>query len=135
VQLENVRRIITEDYSKDDQEVVSKLAGVLNQFMDDVVELSRKNVGYDNLLRSKINFDCTVDASGVPIGNNLINLGLPSYSGKTVIDVLPLQNNADRVISAPYIECAYQGNGFVRVLRVLGLPPGKKMRVVVEFIA
>lgn len=134
MQLPNVRRIIVEDFPKESAETVAKLAEILNRFMDDVVTLSRKNVSYDNLNKSQVFYDVMVDANGVPQnGNNVIKINLASYSGKVIQDVLPLQNQADRVISAPYLECQYQGNGYVHVSRVLGIPANKKFRVVIEF--
>lgn len=134
MQLSNVRRIIVEDFPKESAETVAKLAEILNSFMDDVVQLSRKNVSYDNLNKSQVFYDVMVDADGVPqSGNNVIKINLGGYSGKVIQDVQPLQNQSDRVNSAPYLECQYQGNGFVRVSRILGLPANKKFRVVIEF--
>lgn len=136
MQLDNVRRIVVEDFPKEQRETVEKLADVLNNFMDQVVELSRNQVDYQNLARTKIFYDVVVDAEGRPLANNnVINTQLSSYSGKVILDAYSVNNGADRVISPVWLECQYQGNGFVRVLRVFGLPVNKKMRVVIEFIA
>lgn len=133
-QLTNVRRIVVEDYPAESRETVSKLASTLNNFMEEVTELSRNAVDYDNLARTKIVFDVTVDASGRPQGLSQINIGLSSYSGKVLIDVQGI-SPSDVVVSAPWLDCTYQGNGLVRINRILGLPTGKKMRITVEFIA
>lgn len=133
-QLTNVRRIVVEDFPAESRETVSKLASTLNNFMEEVTELSRNAVDYDNLARTKIVFDVTVDASGRPQGLSQINIGLSSYSGKILIDVQGI-SPSDVVVSAPWLDCTYQGNGLVRINRILGLPTGKKMRVTVEFIA
>ena len=132
--IDNVRRIVVEDFKTEDREVISKLASTLNPFMEDIVQAFRKNIDYENLTRTKISFDVSVDASGKPQGVSQINTGLTSYSGKIIIDVQPLVSASDVVLSTPYLDCTYQGNGVVRINRILGLPPGKKMRVVVEFI-
>lgn len=133
-QLTNVRRIVVEDFPAESRETVGKLASTLNNFMEEVTELSRNSIDYDNLARTKIVFDVTVDASGRPQGLSQINTGLSSYSGKVVLDVQGI-SASDLVISAPWLDCTYQGNGLVRINRILGLPSGKKMRVTVEFIA
>jgi hypothetical protein len=134
MQLRNVSRIIVEDFPKETAETVGKLAEILNSFMDDVTLLSRKNISYDNLNKSQVFYEVTVDENGVPLnGNNVIKINLGGYTGKVIQDVVPLQNTSDRVISSPYLECQYQGNGFVRVSRVLGLPANRKFRVVLEF--
>ncbi len=132
-QLTNVRRIVIEDFPSEDRETVGKLASTLNNFMEEVTELSRNSVDYDNLRRTKITFDVVVDASGKPQGITQINTGLSTYSGKLLIDVQGI-SASDVVISAPWLDCTYQGNGLVRINRILGLPSGKKMRVTVEFI-
>jgi hypothetical protein len=133
-QLTNVRRIVIEDFPSEDRETVGKLAATLNNFMEEVTELSRNSIDYDNLARTKIVFDVTVDALGRPQGISQINTGLSSYSGKVLLDVQGI-SATDVVLSTPWLDCTYQGNGLVRINRILGLPAGKKMRVTVEFIA
>lgn len=133
-QITNVRRIVIEDFSAESRETVSKLASIINNFMEEVTELSRNNIDYENLNRTKIVLDVTVDAQGRPQGINQINTGLSSYSGKIILDAYGVNSTTDVVNSAPYLDCTYLGNGTVRINRILGLPAGKKMRVVVEFI-
>jgi hypothetical protein len=133
VKLPNVRRIIVEDYPEDDRETVAKIATVLNSFMDDVTNLSRNQVDYDNLNRSLIVLVTTIDANGLPKGISQINTKLSSYSGNKIVDVQSLQGG-DNVVSAPYLDCSPQGNGLVRINKFIGLPTGKKLRISIEFI-
>lgn len=133
MQIPNARRIVVEDFKQDDRETVGKLAEILNQFMDDLVELSQGNIGIDNLTRTIRSIDVTVDANGVPIGISQINTNLNSFSGKNILDVQSLSGGAN-VISVPYLDCIYQGNGLVKIIKFYGLPPGKKVRVTIEFI-
>lgn len=132
-QISNVRRIIVEDYPEDSREVVDKLAEVINNFMDEVTEMSQGNIDYDNLSRIKFTFDVVVDANGVPQGVRQINTGLRSYSGKIIIDAQSLQGGAN-VVSTPYIDLTNKGNGVFQINQIFGLPPGKKIRLTVEFI-
>jgi hypothetical protein len=133
VQLSNVRRIIVEDYPQDQRETVGKLAEILNSFMEEVVQLSQGNIGIDNLTRNIVKIDITVDALGKPMGVSQIQTGLTSYTGKNIVDVQSL-SGGDNVISSPYLDCTYQGNGLVKVNKFTGLPAGKKLRVTIEFI-
>lgn len=132
-QLSNVRRIVVEDFSEESRETVGKLASILNNHMEEVVELSRGNISYENLNQTIVKFEVTVDAQGKPTTLIQINTGLSTYSGKVVTDVQGVNSASDVVVSAPWLDCTYQGNGLVRVNRVLGLPANKKMRVTVEF--
>lgn len=133
MQLSNVRRIVVEDFKQDQREMVGKLAEILNSFMEETVTLSQGNIGIDNLTRNIVKIDITVDASGKPVGVTQIQTGLKTYTGKNIIDIQSI-SGGDNVISAPYLDCSFQGNGLVKVNKFIGLPPGKKIRVTIEFI-
>lgn len=134
MQLNNVSRIIVEDFPQKDRETVAKLAAILNIFMDQVVELSRKNVNFDNLNRSLVTIDITVDASGKPMGVSQINTNLSTYRGKQIVDVQSLKAGVANVISTPYLDCTPQGSGIVKINKFYGLPVNTKVRVTIEFI-
>lgn len=134
MQLSNVKRIIVEDFPKEQRETVSKLATILNSFMDEVIELSRKKVDFDNLNRSLITIDVTVDANGKPIGVTQINTNLKTYKGKNIIDVQSLKVGSPNVLSTPYLDCTPQGNGIVTINKIYGLPVNVKVRLTIEFI-
>ena len=87
MQIPNSRRITVEDYQEDHRDTVSKLANSLNTFMDDVVDLTRKNIGADNLNRHIVKMDITVDGSGNPIGVSQMNIGLKTFAGKNILDI------------------------------------------------
>jgi len=133
MQLSNVRRIIVEDFPEENRTTMEKLAQVMNPFMDEVVTLSRNKVDYDNLNRSLIILDMQVDAAGIPKGVSQINIKLTTYKGHSIVNVQSLQGG-ENVLSAPYLDCTYQGNSLVRVNKFHGLPVGKKLRITIEFI-
>lgn len=133
MQLSNVRRIVVEDFKQEQRETVGKLAEILNTFMDEVVSLSQGNITIENLNRTLVQIDVTIGVDGKPVGVNQINTGLSSYTGNKIVNVQSL-NGGDNVISAPYIDCSYQGNGLVKINKIIGLPAGKKLRVTIEFI-
>lgn len=134
MQLSNVRRIIVEDFKREDRELVAKLATIINSFMDETVLLSRKNIGYDNLNRNLITIDITVDAAGKPLGVNQINTNLATYRGNIIINVQSLKAGTANVISTPYLDCTPQGNGIVTINKFYGIPTNIKVRVTIEFI-
>lgn len=135
MQLSNVKRIIVEDFKQEDRDSVAKLANILNSFMDEVIELSRNNIDYNNLNRSLVVLDIKVDASGKPQGVSKINTNLKTYKGKNILDVQSLQPGGANVISVPYLDCTPEGNGIVRINRFYGLPVNVRVRVTIEFIA
>lgn len=133
-QLSNVRRIIVEDYPEESRDTVGKLASVMNPFMDELVELSRKKINFDNLARSLVVVDLVVDETGTPKGVSQINTTLSTYSGKNIVHIQSLTGGAN-VVSSPYLDCIHTGNGIVKIIKFYGLPPNKKVRVSIEFIA
>lgn len=133
MQLSNVRRIVIEDFKEEDREMIGKLAEILNSFMQEVVQLSEGNVTIENLNRTIQTIDIQVNSSGVPVGVSQINTNLSTYSGNRIINVQSLQGG-DNVLSAPYLDCTYQGSGIVKINKFIGLPVNKKLRVTIEFI-
>lgn len=134
MEISNVRRIIIEDFPREDRETVAKLATILNSFMEEMVLLTQGNIGIENLNRSIIKVDVIVNASGVPTNLTQINTTLDNYTGHKIINVQSL-SGGDNVVSSPYLDCTYQGNGRVKVNKIFGLPANKKIRVTIEFIA
>lgn len=133
MKLSNPKRIIVEDFPKEAKPVVEKLAYIYNQFSDEVVEAINGQLDFDNLKRSKVVIQVTLDSAGLPQGSSQIKTNLTSYSGKNIIDVQNLQGGAN-VLSSPYLDCTWQGNGIVRVNKFHGLPLGQKLRITIEFI-
>lgn len=128
----NPRRIIVEDFSDDDKQLVSKLALPLNAFMDSIVSLTNKNIGYDNLNQSKVIIDVVIDDNGLAKGLTQINTGLSSFSGSRIVNVQA--STSPNVISSPYLDCTPLGNGIVKINKFHGLPSNKKLKITIEFI-
>jgi hypothetical protein len=135
MQISNVRRIIVEDFPEKERDSIGKLATVLNSFMEEVVDLSRNNISYDNLARAKVVLDLVLNASGIPKGVTQINTTLPSISGAIIINAQVLQGGGPNVISSPYLDYSNLGNGTIKINKFHGLPENKKMRITIEFIA
>lgn len=133
MQISNVRRIIVEDYKEEDRDTVAKLATVLNSFMEETVTLTRNKIDFDNLNRSLVVLDVTIDANGAAKGLDKINTKLSTYSGNKIVNVQNLQGGAN-VTSAPYLDCTPLGGNLVRINKFHGLPTNKKLRISIEFI-
>jgi hypothetical protein len=64
--IDNVRRIVVEDFDKDYRDLISKLSFILNRFMDQTVLQLNGNIDIDNLKMEQKTFKTIVDASGNP---------------------------------------------------------------------
>lgn len=127
--LNNVQRIRPEDFNEDYSQLVAQLGDILNEFMQQVVDLSDKNVDFENLNQNLIQFDITVDASGNPLSTNQINVGKTAPNGMNIIYAQNLTSSQVYVNSQPFISYVRQGNGLVTVKNIAGLPANNKFRL------
>lgn len=127
MKLPNFRRIVLEDFSEDEQELVNKLAAVLN------IDIETLYIGLSNRLTFVENFDCTVktfqvevNANGVPKRNtvaqlNVINNTTPKASGSQVIKADNLSNGSFPT-GGPFLTFT-QNREFVTITHVAGIQP------------
>jgi len=127
--LDAVQRIRPEDFQEDYAQLVEQLGGILNQFMQQVVDLSDNEVDFDNLDQNLIQFDITVDAAGNTIGTSQINVGKDAPNGMSVIYTQNLTNSQVYPTSQPFISYVRQGNGLVTVNNIAGLPANNKFKL------
>lgn len=128
MKLQNFRRIVLEDFTKEQQDVVQKLALVLN------IDIETLYIALSNRLNFKDNFDSTtktfqvtVDANGVPKSNtiaqlNVINNVTPKASGSIVIQAENLSNSGIFPTAGPFLSFT-QNREFVTITHITGLQP------------
>jgi len=127
--LSNVQRIRPEDFDSEYDQLILQLGGILNEFMQQVVDLSDDNVDFENLDQNLIQFDVTVDAAGNMTSTNQINVGKTNPNGMSVIYAQNLTNSLVYATSQPFISYVPQGNGLVTVRNVSGLPANNKFKI------
>jgi len=124
--LSNVRRIIAEDFPEESRETISRLGGILNYFMEEVVELSNGNVDFENLNQEIRTIEVEVDGDGVPKLNNKVLVNKTNPQGLQVIRAINLTNNAIFATAQPFINFTPQGNGVLTINNITGLPADNK---------
>lgn len=132
--LNNVKRIITEDFEPQYQTLISRLGYVLNQFMSDTVNIVNGNIDFDNLNQNLIEFDISVDNTGKPIKVSSINVGKTNPRGLTVIRVQSLTNSTSYPTSTPFISYTPIGNNSVTINNITGLQPNITYKLTVIVI-
>lgn len=133
--ISDIRRIVVEDFKQEDQDTVAKIAGSYNEFADEVIQVINGNIDFDNMTRTKVAVDITIDISGTILENLKVNTGLSYVSGMNIIKVDNAVGPSLRLPAAPYIHFTYLGSGVVSLDYAKGLASGTKYRVVLEFIA
>jgi len=122
-----VSRIAAEDFDKEVQPTVSKLAFVLNNFLTDVSNSYDKGITVDdNLAMEYKDFEVIVDANGVPKAATSIRSLYTRIKGVQCVTVV---NYSKPPKAHPFVGWASVGNGEIRIQHVTGLEPDVKYTV------
>lgn len=132
--IDNVRRIIVEEFPEESRETVSRLAGVLNLFMEQVVDTINGRIDFDNTVEDVIQITLEVDANGVPIGNNKVRSTLGRIRGTTVLRAIPQDNPANLATGQPFISYSQQEANILTVDRVTGLVANETYLLIIRLI-
>jgi hypothetical protein len=128
MQLDNPITINPGDYPEEYAEVVEILGGTLNDFMRQVVELSRANIDFDNLTSEIISFDVTVNETGAP--TNALNLKVNKKATPNGFNVIAVRMDGKTYPTAtPFISFTAKGNFNITIDNISGLKAGQKARI------
>lgn len=121
-QLDNIRRIIVEDFPQEDRNTISKLAVVINHFMENVYNVLDKNVDFDNLNQELVDLTITVDASGVPTKTTKLSTAkIRNPQGILVIRAINKTNRSNYPTSAPFVSYTPLGGNLQKINNISGL--------------
>lgn len=127
----NIKRIVKEDFNEEDQELVDKLAFALNPFLEQVSAAFNKGIDDSNLRQQTTSIDVEVGSNGVPKTPLQIKIN-PELLRTRIIGtrVVLAQNLTDSTFptGTPFLTFNVVNN-LINVLHVAGLPPDKKFRL------
>lgn len=134
MKIDNVKRIIKEDFPEDQQDLVDRLAYSLNPFMDQVEKVVNGNLGIDNLTRQFISITLENDSSGDLKYPVQFKTNLTRPMGMPVIRAENITNPAIYPTNQPFISFSTNGN-LVTILNVSGIQQDNKYRLTLEVIS
>lgn len=122
--LDNVKRIVKEDYEPKYHGLIDKLAFVLNSHMEQVTAQINGNLDCANLKQDAVVVKFTVDSAGVPIGNNLLKTSVINPKGLRVRRAVSVDNPTTVFpTSQPFITYTTGTNAkVVKIIHISGLP-------------
>ena len=132
--INNVKRIITEEYPTENQILIQKLAFTLNNFMIEVVDAINGNIGIENLTQEFKVIDIQTDIDGYPIGNNKFTTKFASVQGIVVLSARNLTNTNSYIKSAPFVSFSQKAN-IITVNNITGLEVNNKYRLTILLIS
>jgi hypothetical protein len=131
MKLNNLKRIVVEEFSQEDQPVVEKLAFSLNPMLDQLTTAFNKNIDFDNLNQEVLEFVVEVDNNGRPkVPTELRSSLRTRVRGYVVIRAQNENPNGPIPTASPLISYNQNESG-VRVIGVTGLPANNKFRLTV----
>jgi hypothetical protein len=122
-------KIKTSDLPKDYKELADALGGLLNPFIDNLVNGFNKNITVeDNLPFEFKTIDIVVDSNGKPTSNSSIFTNLKNHKGYICVNILDVHGTG-LPNTAPFLFTETSGN-FVIVKKITGLTAGYTYRLV-----
>lgn len=129
-----MQRINKEDYPEDIRPSMERLAGSLNQFMEETIELFTKNIDFVNLNRQLVSIDLQIDSTGLLVNPPSIKIGVKGrVEGINCIKADNLLNPTIYPTSCPFVNYTIT-NGFIKIVSVTGLQNDSQYRLKLELI-
>lgn len=134
MKLTALKRIITEDFAKDDQGLVQKLSFILNPIVDQLSILLDKRLDFINLNRQLKVLNIKVDSTGTPIMSVQIKSELKTKAiGINCIRVINTKNPQTYLPAAPFISFS-EDTGIISVENVSGLSANVEYTLTLEIL-
>ena len=131
MKLNNPRSIRAEDFEQDLQQPMGQLGGLINPFMQEVVELADGRIDFENTVFEIKVVEFKVNSNGTPILNNKISTKVTRPRGTQIINDYNLTNPSNYPTSAPYMSTTTAGSGLLQVNRITGLVPNENYRLTI----
>lgn len=132
--LNNLKRIVTEDFEEKDQDLVAKIGYIINPAIEQISSAFNKNITFDNLSRETIQ---------ITVENSSGNLKIPiqfktnlngRIQGLQCIRADNLINTNVYPTSAPFISWSINAN-IITIKKITGIQDDNKYRLTVEVIS
>lgn len=123
----DLRSLKKEDFDEKDQKLIDKLAFPINNFMQQVINVLKNGIDFNNLNQQLVSFTISVDANGTPVSpvafkNNLSTkiIGLICISAINTSSVIRYPQ------AAPFLSFTSDGT-FITITNIagLGIPSGQ----------
>lgn len=132
--LPGVKRIREEEYDTDYSDLISKLAFILNSFMDNVTNTINGRLDSENMMRDIVTVDVNIKSDGTLLNKPQVKTKLSQIKGIQVIKAINLNNTNTYPTNSPFVSYGLKNSGVVELLNVSGLQNDSKYRLTLEII-
>lgn len=126
MKINNLKRIIKEDFPDKYQDLVDALAFALNPFLEQVTTALNKNIDVDNTVDDYVTVTVENVAGNLKMPLEIKNTIKTRLRGISCIQAQNLTNTNVYPTSAIFIVYTITGNNIIKVNKVLGLPDNNK---------
>ena len=131
--IDNVRRIIKEDFAKEYHQLIDRLAYVVNTFMEQVQQQVNGNLDFTNLNQDIVKVRLTLDNTGLPKNNQKIRTDLINPQGLIVVKARNLTDSTIFPTTAPFISFTSTGT-VINVQNITGLQADNEYELTIQII-
>lgn len=126
------KRIVTEDFAPEDQQLVEKLAFTMNSFFEQTAAALSKNITIEDNLNMEVkDVVVAVDGSGVPTSTTSFQCSLKTRVRGLL--VIRAQNSTDATVfpsGAPLVSYSQNGS-LITVSHITGLQAGYSFKLTI----
>lgn len=126
MKINNLKRIIKEDFPDKYGDLIDALSFALNPFLEQVTSALSKNIDSDNTVDDFVTLTVENVAGELKMPVEVKNLVKTRLKGISCIQAQNLTNVNTYPTSAVFIVYTITGNNIIKVLKVLGLPDNNK---------
>lgn len=133
MKLASYRRIITQDYEKDDQKLIEQLGSTINDSFNSVYSALGKRLTFtDNIAATVKELIVTLDSNGVPQQLTRFSVDVPNLPVVQVIcgRARNITNPTTYPTSAPFISFTQNGDTVI-INHITGLAANQQWRIIV----
>jgi hypothetical protein len=128
------KKIRTEDFDSEDQEMIGKLAFSFNSFSDEVYQQLNGALDYDNLNRQVVVLTVTMDKNGKVTQSPTIKVQLNGrIRGVQVLNAVNVNNIGVYPTGAPFVSWSLNSN-LLTILNITGLQASSQYQLTLELI-
>ena len=132
--LDNIKRLLKEDYKKEYQDLIATLASTLNPFMEQVTLAFDGDIDFNNLKMETLKVTVKVDASGTPIiGDKIKITNKNRISGVICINARNLDNYTNYPSGTPFLSTTIS-NQIITVNNITNLTANQKYEITLLII-
>jgi hypothetical protein len=125
----DLKRLTVEDFQKEDQPLVRKMAFIINSFHEQVRSALAGNLDFTNISQEIKNIEFTTGDNGQPLNSVSFSSGLNNrIQGIIVVRTLITSNNLAFANQMPVISWS-QNNQIVNINNIGGLEPNVSYRL------